>query len=96
MTMNTPESYRRAEELPFRTLGDETVIVNTRTREVHVLNGTGSRIWNLLAPARTVTDVVRALEGDYALDPDTAQGEVAAFLGDLVDKGLATVWRGEP
>jgi hypothetical protein len=88
------ESYRRTPELPFRTLGEETVVVNTRTREVHVLNGTGSRIWNLLAPARTVADLVQALEGEFELDPATARAEVLAFVGDLVDKGLVTVSRG--
>jgi PqqD family protein of HPr-rel-A system len=89
----TDETYLRMPELPFRTLGEETVVVNTRTREVHVLNGTGSRIWNLLAPPRTVADLLQALEGEFDLDPATARAEVTAFVGDLVDKGLVTVSR---
>lgn len=89
MTSLVPgESYRRADELPSRTLGEETVVVNTRTREVHVLNGTGSRIWSLLAPARTLADLVTALEADFELEATDAQADVAAFVGDLVDKGL--------
>lgn len=87
------ESYRRAEALPFRTLGEETVVVNTRTREVHVLNGTGSRIWTLLGPGRTVADLVSALEAEFELDPASAEHEVTAFVSDLVDKGLVTVAR---
>ena len=87
------ETYRRVEELPFRTLGEETVVVNTRTREVHVLNGTGSRIWNLLSPPLSLTALVRALESEFELDPTGAEGEVAMFMGDLVDKGLVTVLR---
>jgi hypothetical protein len=87
------ETYRRADELPFRTLGEETVVVNTRTREVHVLNGTGSRIWGLLSSARSLAGLVEALEEEFALDPTVAMDEVAAFVGDLVDKGLVTVAR---
>jgi PqqD family protein of HPr-rel-A system len=93
MTPAPHEAFRRADELPYRTLGEETVVVNTRTREVHVLNGTGSRIWSLLAPARTVADLVSALEGEFELDPATAAEQVRAFVGDLVDKGLVTVTR---
>jgi hypothetical protein len=87
------ETYRRADDLPFRTLGEETVVVNTRTREVHVLNGTGSRIWTLLSPPRSLADLVDALGGEFELEPDSAAREVAAFVGDLVDKGLVTVAR---
>ena len=89
----TDETFQRADELPFRTLGEETVVGNTRTREVHVLNGTGSRIWTLLSPARSLGDLLRALEGEFELDPVAAAREVAAFVGDLVDKGLVTVAR---
>jgi hypothetical protein len=89
----TDELLRRADGLPFRTLGEETVVVNTRTREVHVLNGTGSRIWTLLSPARSLGDVVAVLEGEFELDPATAAREVAGFVGELVDKGLVTVSR---
>lgn len=89
----TTETYLRADDLPFRTLGEETVVVNTRTREVHVLNGTGSRIWSLLSPARSLADLVHALEGEFELPAETAAREVAAFVGDLVDKGLVTVAR---
>jgi hypothetical protein len=83
--------YRRADDLPFRTLGEETVVVNTRTREVHVLNGTGSRIWTLLSPARSVSDLVQALDGEFDLEAEEAAGEVTAFVEELVDKGLVTV-----
>jgi PqqD family protein of HPr-rel-A system len=87
------ETYRRADELPYRTLGEETVVVNPRTREVHVLNGTGSRIWGLLSPARSLGELVQALEAEFELDPLEAEAEVAAFVGDLLDKGLVTASR---
>jgi coenzyme PQQ synthesis protein D (PqqD) len=82
------ETFRRADEVPFRMLGDETVVVNTDTHEVHVLNGTGSRLWGLLTPARSLAELVGALAIEFELDPAEAEPEVAAFLSDLVDKGL--------
>jgi len=87
------QTYRRIAELPFRQLGEETVVINTQTREVHVLNGTGSRIWALLSPPLSLTQLVRVLGEEFALDPASAESEVAAFVGDLVAKGLVTVSR---
>jgi PqqD family protein of HPr-rel-A system len=93
MSPDPNQVYRRTEELPFRTLGEETVVVNTRTREVHVLNGTGSRIWTLLAPPRSVADLVQALEGEFDLEAALAKDQVTAFVEELVDKGLVSVAR---
>jgi|KBSSwiStaDraftv2_1062776.scaffolds.fasta_scaffold4411123_1 hypothetical protein len=93
MSTTTTEIYRRAAELPFRALGTETVVVNTRSREVHVLNGTGAHIWNLLIEDRSLAELLDVLAGEFELDPATAKGEVASFVSDLVDKGLVTVAR---
>src|SRR3954464_9538844 len=93
MNTTTTEIYRRADELPFRALGAETVVVNTRSRDVHVLSGPGAHIWNLLIEARTLTELMAVLESEFDLDPAGAQPEVASFVADLVDKGLVTVSR---
>jgi PqqD family protein of HPr-rel-A system len=96
MSTTTTEIYRRSDELPFRALGAETVVVNTRSREVHVLNGTGAHIWNLLIEGRSLPELMEALETEFALDPAAARPEVASFVADLVDKGLVTVARRSP
>jgi hypothetical protein len=91
--MSPDDTYCRTDELPYRTLDGETVVVNPQRREVHVLNGTGSRIWDLLSPARTVADLVRTLQGEFEVDPAEAQAQVATFMGHLVDRGLVRVSR---
>jgi hypothetical protein len=87
------ECFARTERLAFRRLDDQTVIVDPRRREVHVLNGTGSAIWELLAEARTLLDLVAALEHDGRFDAgfDTLAADLRAFLSELADKGLVSV-----
>jgi Coenzyme PQQ synthesis protein D (PqqD) len=86
-------SYRRKERLPFRRLDAETVIVNPRDREVHVLNGTGSRIWELLETAATVPELIRALEreGKFEVAALALVRDVTSFLEDLARKGLVSI-----
>jgi hypothetical protein len=87
------DRYSRAERLPFRRLDDQTVIVDPRRREVHVLNGVGSAIWDLLSETKNVVDLVAALEHDgrFDADFDTIAADVQTFLADLIGKGLVTV-----
>jgi hypothetical protein len=87
------DRYIRAERLPFRRLDDQTVIVDPKRREVHVLNGIGSAIWDLLAQTRNVFDLIEALERDGRFDADgeTISNDVRGFLTDLIGKGLITV-----
>ena len=84
-----PQSWRRAEALPFQRLEEETIVVDPRSREVHLLNGTGARIWDLLETASSVDELVAALGEEYeGATPEELRREVEAFLGDLGGKGL--------
>ena len=92
------ESFARADRLPFRRLDGQTVIVNPRRREVHVLNGMGSTIWDLLAESRNLVDLITALERDGRFDADfaTIASDLRTFLDDLMQKDLVRAVASEP
>ncbi|HEY0712007.1 MAG TPA: PqqD family protein [Polyangia bacterium] len=83
--------FARVKDLPFRHLDGQTVIVDPQRREVHVLNGTASTIWDLLGDeTRTVWELVAALGHDASFDVplQTIAADLNGFLTDLVQKGL--------
>lgn len=82
--------FRRNDDLAFQGLLDQVVIVDARTRQVHVLNGTASRIWSLLEHETSAADLARALGQEYVVEAADAQAEVESFLRELEEKGLAT------
>jgi PqqD family protein of HPr-rel-A system len=83
-------SWRRATALPFQRMDEETIVVDARTREVHLLNETAARIWELLETASSVDQIVEALGEEYeGASPEDLRSEVEAFLEDLGAKGLA-------
>ena len=92
MTMpneNKAASFRREDALPFQRLDEETIVVDPRSREVHLLNETAARIWDLLETASSVDQLVEALGEEYeGATPEQLRHEVEAFLGDLGGKGL--------
>jgi PqqD family protein of HPr-rel-A system len=83
------ERFRRDATLPFQRLDEEAIVVDPRTREVHLLNETGARIWELLEEDATVDELVEALADEYeGAAPEALRSEVQGFLADLGGKGL--------
>ena len=80
--------FRRNDDVAFQSLMDQVVVVSARTREVHVLNGTGSRIWALLEHEASAADLAQALCGEYAVGAADAEAEIEMFLRELEEKGL--------
>jgi PqqD family protein of HPr-rel-A system len=84
-----PTIWCREEALPFQRLDEETIVVDPRSREVHLLNETAARIWELLETASSLDELVEALGEEYdGASPEDLRREVEAFLGDLGAKGL--------
>jgi Coenzyme PQQ synthesis protein D (PqqD) len=81
-------TYTRDPGLPFQTLEEETIVVDPKTREVHLLNDTAARVWELLASAQSVDELTAALGEEYDAPADELRTGVEELLRGLGDKGL--------
>ena len=89
--MNTRDgatTLRRVSSLPFQRLNDETLVVDPRTREVHLLNASASRIWDLLDAPRTSAELLSVLGTEFDAPADVMRADVEALLDELDRKGL--------
>jgi hypothetical protein len=85
-TANT--TWRRVTDLPFQTLDEETIVINPARREVHLLNETATRIWELCASPRTVDDLVAGLSDEYDVPAEDVRRAIVELLDGLRDKRL--------
>lgn len=81
-------AIRRIGSLPFQKMNDETLVVDPKTREVHLLNATASRVWELLATPQTLGDLVGSLGREFDAPVETLRADVTALLHELSGKGL--------
>ncbi|HTB60330.1 MAG TPA: HPr-rel-A system PqqD family peptide chaperone [Polyangia bacterium] len=81
-------TYKRDPGLPFQKLEEETIVVDPRTREVHLLNETAARVWELLASPCSLDDLTEALAEEYEATSEAMRAGVEELLGGLRDKGL--------
>lgn len=84
-------ALRRVSSLPFQKMNDEALVVDPRTREVHLLNATATRIWDLLELPRTGDELVAALAEEFDAPAEVLRADLAASLAELEAKGLVGI-----
>ncbi len=88
MSAAAPERWKRDDELPFQRLDEETIVVDPRSREVHLLNETAGRIWELLAAPRSLDELAATLADEYDAERRRATRGITDCLAGLSDKKL--------
>jgi hypothetical protein len=91
MTFTAGATWRRIADLPFQTLDEETLVIDPSRREVHLLNETASRVWQLCASPRTLDDLVATLGEEYDAHPDDLRRGILELLTGLEEKRLLVI-----
>jgi MinD-like ATPase involved in chromosome partitioning or flagellar assembly len=84
---------RRSDAFVSRKLGEETIVVPVRAgvanlEAIFTMNAVGSTIWNRIDGHASLDDLTRAVQGEFAVTPEAAAADVAAFVELLAAKGL--------
>jgi SynChlorMet cassette protein ScmD len=67
---------------------DWAVLFNPDTADAVGINPVGVALWKNLDGKRTVAELAGVLDGLFDAVPDSAPGEVAAFVEDLAKRGF--------
>ena len=86
--MNAASTLRRVTSLPFQKMNQEALVVDPRTRSVHLLNPTATRVWDLLEAPHTVEQLVTILGQEYEAADEVLRVELQTLLAELETKGL--------
>jgi hypothetical protein len=62
-------------------LGDELVLIHMKTDRMFILNGTGTRVWELLSTGHDVAEIQRQVLREF----EVAQVELTADIQGLLD-----------
>jgi hypothetical protein len=80
----------KAPHTASRLIAGEAVILSLDTKVLRGLNSVGSRVWDLIDGARSIDEIVDVIVAEFDVTRAVAAADVAAFVGQLVDRGLAT------
>lgn len=90
MTLSLRDSLTYCDEVLFRELDGEAVLLNLETGIYFGLNPVGTRIWQLIGNQRPLADVLAILQREYAVEPDALERDLLALCGELCGAGLCS------
>jgi hypothetical protein len=73
-----------SQEVAWREIGDEVVVLQMSTATYLSINGTGRTLWNRLADGATRAELIDT----YEIDADRAARDVDSFVESLAASGL--------
>ena len=91
MTLSLDATVTIPEDVVFRELDGEAVILNLDSGMYFGLDAVGTRIWRLLDAHRTLRGTLEALEKEFDAPSDRLATDLTEFVGQLRAKGLLAV-----
>lgn len=86
------ESYPlRSEELVWRVIEDEIVILTSDGREIHTLNKVGGSIWEMADGTMSFDDIASKICDLFDVSLETAREDVIEFAKELSDKNILNI-----
>ncbi len=73
----------RQDNVVWRQVGDEIMILDTSASEYLSVNATGSALWPLLLEGSSLSDLTTALVDKFGVDETTARTDSSAFIASL-------------
>jgi hypothetical protein len=80
MTLTGASRITRNHDVQLTRTGDQAVLVDSTNGNVHVVNGTAARIWELCAVEPTFGGLLAAMSQEYRLPDDQLKDDVASML----------------
>ena len=75
----------------WRVLGGQAVLLSVTERKLHLLNGVGTRIWELIQQRRKVGEIVRKVAEEYEVPRERAETDVHDFIRKLVKQRVCSL-----
>jgi len=91
VTESLDATVRIPDDVVFRELDGEAVILNLASGMYFGLDAVGTRIWQLLDTHRSLRRTLAALEQEYDAPLDQLAADLTAFVDQLKAKGLLSV-----
>jgi hypothetical protein len=75
----------------FREIDDEAVILNIDSEHYYGLDNIGTRMWSLLAASETIQAAFDAMLAEYEVEPERLKADMEKLIKKLADKRLVVI-----
>ena len=79
------------EDLAWRMIDDEAILVDIDGEEVAHLNEVAAQIWDVLDGEKSVADIIEHIRSKFEVGRDKARKDVLAFLNKLIKREMVSM-----
>ncbi len=91
MEISFEQKFNAPDDVMFRDLDGEAVLLNLNNESYYGLDETGSRMWQVLTTSDSVGAAVRKLADEYDVDESQLRKDLIGLLDELIKNGLVQV-----
>lgn len=85
---NLDRVLKHKDDVRYRVVGDEAVVVRQNAAEVIALNDVGARILELIDARHSVSQLIDTMAEEYEVGRDELAQDVARFVTAMHDAGI--------
>ena len=87
-----PENaFIMSEQVNWRDIKGETVVLNIESGVFYTLNEVGRTIWEMVVDGQTLEAITHQLSKKFEVSPDTTRADTEKFLQRLMDEGILRI-----
>ena len=79
-----------SEEITYRIVDNEAVILNLKTGKYYSLNETATFIFKLLAAKTVTSEIIDRIAEEFEINKDNASADLKALIKDLTAEKIVT------
>lgn len=80
--------FKHKDDVRYRVVGEEAVVVRQNAAEVLALNDVGARVLELIDADKTLEQVIEAMSSEYDVSPEELGRDVERFVAEMRDAGI--------
>ena len=88
--MTLDETLKRSPDAAFRIYEGKATIVLPSQSSVHVMNPTGSFIWDHLDGRTTLAQILDRVVEEFEIEREEAEADLKTFVGALLEQGMVS------
>jgi hypothetical protein len=92
--MSGGERFQQCERTACREIDGKAIVITIGRNQLHVLNGVGTRVWQLL-DGRPLSAIVDTIVEEFEVERERASHDVHTFALRLYELGATRLARGE-
>ena len=87
-SINSSTVFRHVDDIRYRIIDDEAVVIRQEAGEVMGLNPTGARLLELIDSEKSVEGLVDAMSEEFQMERAELERDVFRFLQELWEAGV--------